>query len=178
MQKICSLQNFPQGEFPDGHAHSPSTSSKVCSALGGIRGSLLKSSLLFLMAMMLISSANALRLHNHEQDLQISTPSNFDFMVFCPATKEDFKPWVENDTRRYVVEINPNDRAKFKPGKTFIVRAESRMVDGKLSLQYCGRLRTFNQYCNESVYGCTSGPMFDIEARSSIDVIWINNLNP
>jgi hypothetical protein len=128
--------------------------------------------------MMLLSSGSALRLDAaHEQTLQISNPSNFDFLVFCPATADDVKPFGKNDPRRFRVEINPNDYSRVLRGRTFIVRAESKMVDGKLVLQYCGRLRTFNQYCNQSTYSCTSGPMFDIEARRSIDVIWINNLN-
>jgi hypothetical protein len=98
--------------------------------------------------------------------------------VFCPATDDDFKPISgPADKRPFRIEFNPKDIGKYLKGRTFIIRAESTLKNGNLVLQYCGRLRTFNQYCNQSIYGCTSGPMFDIEARKAIDVIWINNIN-
>jgi hypothetical protein len=58
-----------------------------------------------------------------------------------------------------------------------MVQAESRLIEGKLAAQYCGRLRDFDQDCSNATYQCTYGPMFDIEARQSVDVIWVNNLD-
>ena len=150
MQKIRLLHASHQDVCWETETLSPSHSLGLF-----LRGSPLKSAILFLSVLMLLSYGSALRLNPeheqvvHEQDLQISSPSNFDFLVFCPATDDDFKATSgADDKRRFRIEFDPKEQDKYLKDRTYIIRTENTMKNGHLVLQYCGRLRNFRQYCN------------------------------
>jgi hypothetical protein len=46
-------------------------------------------------------------------------------------------------------------------------------------LFYCGLVRNFTETCEKSYISCSSpGSMFDIPARKSVDIVWVNRLDP
>jgi hypothetical protein len=108
---------------------------------------------------------------------------NYDFMVFCPATEDDLEPYKNNDLRRrlltgstYNIEIDQADTSNYLPGRTYIVKAQSRMDGTNLVLEYCGRMKLFNGQCSKEEQ-CAASPMFDISTRDSVDIIWVNDLD-
>jgi hypothetical protein len=56
---------------------------------------------------------------------------------------------------------------------------ETKRPDVRTELFYCGLVRDFYSTCNNSYMACSSpGPMFDIPDRESVDIVWVNKLDP
>jgi hypothetical protein len=103
----------------------------------------------------------------------------YDFMVFCPATDDDLLSLTKSsseqpktDLRRrllgastYSIELDETEKAKYLSGRTYVVRTQSRVDSGKLVLQYCGRMKYFDEDCLKAIDRCADSPMFDIPNR-------------
>lgn len=104
--------------------------------------------------------------------------TSYQFHVFCPiSSPNDITSYLPSNSFLSDKQIQSLYANSYDQYAVFIQAYPSILTDpsSPAQLYYCGKARTWNGTCNNSVQICSSpGPMFRFEVNTTVDVIWIN----